>query len=111
MAFKFFTIPLGESGQAEAELNSFLRGRKVLAVDRRWVDQGAASLWCFCVDYLDSPSGDGPRGAPGPAGRAKVDYKKVLTPEQFAVFPPLGDGLPTVPQHAAGSPCGAGGSR
>jgi superfamily II DNA helicase RecQ len=91
MAFKFFTVPVGDSGEAEAELNAFLRGRKVLAVDRRWVEQGAASLWCFCVDYLDSPSSGGPRGAPGSAGRPKVDYKDVLTPEQFAVFARLRD--------------------
>jgi hypothetical protein len=38
---KFFTVSLAGGGQAEAKLNAFLRGRKVLAVDRRWVEQGS----------------------------------------------------------------------
>jgi len=90
MSYKFFTIPIRDAGEAEAELNGFLRGHKVLAVDRRWVDQGPASFWCFCVDYLESgPDGSGP--GRGPGSRAKVDYKETLKPEDFAVFAKLRD--------------------
>jgi hypothetical protein len=35
MSYKFFTIPIQDAGEAEAELNGFLRGHKILAVDRR----------------------------------------------------------------------------
>jgi hypothetical protein len=92
MALTFFAVPVGDGGQAEAELNAFLRGRKVLAVDRRRVEQGAESLWCFCVDFLEAGAGGaGPGAARGFAARAKVDYKEVLTPEQFAVFAKLRD--------------------
>jgi hypothetical protein len=59
MAFKIITVPLQDGGKAEAELNGFLRSHKVLAVDRRWVDQGAGFFWCFCIDYLEL-SGNGP---------------------------------------------------
>lgn len=41
MAFKFFLIPTRDSAAAETTLNAFLRAHRVLAVDRRWVDQGA----------------------------------------------------------------------
>jgi len=41
MPFKFFTVPIQDAGQGEAELNAFLRGRKILAVDRRWVEPRA----------------------------------------------------------------------
>jgi RNA-directed DNA polymerase len=54
MAFKFYTVPIQNSEQAEEELNAFLRSHRVLSVDRRWVDQGATSFWAFCVDYLES---------------------------------------------------------
>jgi superfamily II DNA helicase RecQ len=89
MPFKFFTVPVSDCGDAEAELNAFLRARKVLAVDRRWVDQGASSFWSFCVDFLEANStGAGPRSL---AARSKVDYKEVLSPEQFAAFARLRD--------------------
>ena len=89
MAFKFFTVPIQSSAAVEAELNRFLSNHKVLSVDRRWVDQGATSFWSFCVDYLDAPAG----GSTGRASRErnKVDYREVLSPEDFAVFAKLRD--------------------
>jgi superfamily II DNA helicase RecQ len=92
MAFRFFTVPIQNSAQAEAELNAFLGSHKVLAVDRRWVDQGPASFWTFCIDYLDGA----PAAARSEGGRLvgkgpKVDYKEVLKPDEFAVFSRLRD--------------------
>lgn len=83
MPFKFFTVPIHDSGQAEAEMNGFLRSHKVLSVDRRWVEQGSSSFWSFCVDYLESGSGGDGRSV---GQRGKVDYKEVLSAEDFAVF-------------------------
>jgi hypothetical protein len=60
MPFKFFIVPIQDSGNAEAELNAFLRSKKILSVDRRWVEEGASSFWSFCVDFLE-PSGS-PQG-------------------------------------------------
>ena len=85
MAFKLFTISIHDSGQSEAELNGFLRSHKVLSVDRRWVEQGSASFWTFCVDYLEPASAGTADGRQG-VQRGKVDYKEVLKPEEFAVF-------------------------
>jgi hypothetical protein len=75
MAFRFFTVPIQNAEQAEAELNGFLRSHKVLSIDRRWVEQGSTSFWTFCVNYLDGQTTGsvGDRGA-----RGKVDYKEVL---------------------------------
>lgn len=88
MAYKFYTIPIRDAEPAEAELNAFIRAHKVLSVDRRWVDQGADSFWSFCVDYLDS-AGQVP--ARGNAARGKVDYKELLSAEEFTVFARLRD--------------------
>ena len=85
MAFKFFTIPLPDSSQAEVELNGFLRSHKVLSVDRRLVEQGTVSYWSFCVDYLELSSSGSADGRPV-GQRGKVDYKEVLNQEDFAVF-------------------------
>ncbi|MGE3820241.1 MAG: hypothetical protein AB7I30_12545, partial [Isosphaeraceae bacterium] len=67
-------------------MNRFLRGHRVIGVERRWVDLGADSYWSFCVDYLESgtSSGSTPRGGVGAVD--KVDYREVLSPEQFAKF-------------------------
>jgi superfamily II DNA helicase RecQ len=84
MAYKFITISIQDAGVGEAELNAFLRGRRVLAVERRWVDAGLNSCWAICVDYLErmEPVERPPRGQ----GKNRVDYREVLGPEDFAVF-------------------------
>jgi superfamily II DNA helicase RecQ len=92
MGFRFFTVPIQDGGQASNELNTFVRSHKVLSVDRRWVEQGPASFWCFCIDYLESPAGTFSGGNGRPSGpRAKVDYREVLNPQDFAVFVKLRD--------------------
>ncbi len=88
MAYRFFTISVRDEGPAAADLNGFLRSRRVLSVDRRWVDEGSESFWSFCVDYLESSGGATGGAPPGRNGtnRGKVDYREVLSPEDFAVF-------------------------
>lgn len=51
----FVTIPVFESDAAEAELNRFLAGHRVLAVDRQLVADGPRSAWTVCVSYVDRP--------------------------------------------------------
>ena len=87
MAFKTFTIPIRDSEASEADLNAFLRSHKVLSVDRIWVDQGSNSFWSFCVDYLESAVGS--TGSSHRRDRQKIDYRDVLSPEDFAVFAKL----------------------
>jgi hypothetical protein len=85
MAYRFFTIPICAVDAAQAELTGFLRGHRILTVDRRVVDQGEISFWTFCVDYLESSGSPAPIAWDGLA-RNKVDYHERLSPEDFAVF-------------------------
>jgi len=87
MPFKFFIVPIHGLAAAEEVLNTFLRSHRVLAVDRRWVEEGSDSFWAFCIDYLDGAGGS-PANDSG-SGRRKVDYKEVLAPDEFAVFSKL----------------------
>ncbi len=91
MAFRIFTIPISQTEPAEAEMNAFLRSHRVLSVDRRWVDQGPASFWTFCVDYLDSPAASGKNRFGAGGQRAQIDYKDQLSAEDFAQFARLRD--------------------
>lgn len=88
MAFKFFIVPIQDSESTEAELNSFLRGHKVLDVERRWVDQGPTSFWSFCIDYLEPATTGSSRRS---SRRSSIDYREVLNDEDFAVFAKLRD--------------------
>jgi superfamily II DNA helicase RecQ len=88
MPLKFFSVPIRDDGSAENELNVFLRSHRVLAIDRRWVDQGADSFWSICVDYVDAGvASDATRGRMV-RGRGK-DYKEILSADDFAVFAKL----------------------
>jgi superfamily II DNA helicase RecQ len=92
MPFKFFLIPVANADSIEQELNAFVRGHRVLSVDRRWVEQGNLSFWSFCVDYLDARSSSGTDVPGRPQGaRGKVDYRETLTPEDFTIFARLRD--------------------
>ena len=80
MQLKLFTIPIKNVSEAEAEMNVFLRGHRVLAVKKEFVPDGENSFWSFCVEYLDgtaAATGGRTVGSRAP----KVDYKEVLKPE------------------------------
>jgi len=52
----FVTIPVFDSGAAQAELNRFLAAHRVLAVERQLIADGAGSAWAVCVSYVDRPA-------------------------------------------------------
>ena len=87
MSIRIFQIPARGCEETEAELNQFLASHRVLAMERHLVAVGENSYWAICVDYLE-------RGAGGKATstknqRARVDYKELLSPEEFAQFAEL----------------------
>lgn len=83
MPHKSFRIPVRDPLGAEDELNAFIRSHRILEMDRKWVEQGTNSFWAIWVEYLDS--------LPESVATAKrrVDYREVLSPEDFAVFSQL----------------------
>jgi superfamily II DNA helicase RecQ len=100
MSFRFFQIPTRDGGSAAEELNQFLRGHRVLSIDRRFVDLGTESFWSFCVDYLESATSEG-RSGPASEPRGKVDYREVLSPAEFAAFVKLRDLRQTISKEEA----------
>jgi superfamily II DNA helicase RecQ len=89
MALRFFTVPVQSSEEAEAEVNAFLSGHRVLTVDRHWVDLGGNSFWALCIDFL--PGRTSEKGTKFGAGRSRIDYKEVLSADEFEVFAKLRD--------------------
>jgi superfamily II DNA helicase RecQ len=82
MRYRFFTIPIHDGDEAAAELNRCLAEARVLAIDRQFVTDGANSAWAICVTLHEG----GER--PAAAGRrvGKIDYKELLSPDDFALF-------------------------
>ncbi|MDZ7699389.1 MAG: HRDC domain-containing protein [Deltaproteobacteria bacterium] len=85
--YRFFTIPIKSLEGAETELNRFLRSQRVLTVHREFVSQGENSFWAMAVEYLS----DGSDAAQKSAGRKRVDYREILSPEDFTLFVKLRD--------------------
>jgi len=88
--FKFFVISVKICEEAEADLNRFIRSKRVLAVHREFIQQGENSFWSMIVEYL---SGDDNTGSSkgGKANRKRIDYKEMLSPEDFTLFVRLRD--------------------
>ena len=88
MQLKVFSVPAEGGEEAVEDLNKFLRNHRVLSIEKRMVEQGG--YWSFCIEYLER-SGEG--GGPSTVDRSKrgVDYKEILSAEDFAVFAKLRD--------------------
>jgi len=87
MQFKLFSIAATGDSEAEEELNRFLRGHRAISVQKELVQSGQAAFWCFCIEYLTGVPASDDRGR----GRSRIDYKAVLSEEDFAVFARLRD--------------------
>lgn len=87
MPFEFIQIPANGQGSAKEELNKLLRGGRIASVRKEFVANGEDSFWAFCIEFLDGALGTDKGRSVGP----KVDYKEVLSAEDFAVFSKLRD--------------------
>jgi len=86
-----FVVPIKNVSEAEAEMNGFLRGHRVLAVKKEFVADGENSFWSFCVEYLDGAAVATTGGTASSSRPPKVDYREILTPEEFELFSRLRD--------------------
>jgi superfamily II DNA helicase RecQ len=89
MQMSFFAIPARGDNALQESLNAFLRSHRVLTVHREFVAQGDNSFWALSVEYMEGAASPGP-GA-GRGGKARGDYKEVLSPADFALFARLRD--------------------
>lgn len=102
MSIHCFTVPALHPEPAQSEANAFLAQARVLSVHRHFVADGAASFWAFCIDVADGPGKlpDSLRASgQRPGGSQTIDYKQVLSPEDFAVFAGLRDLRKTIAQR------------
>ncbi|MCR9098994.1 MAG: hypothetical protein NXI25_03520 [bacterium] len=84
MQMKFFSVPVYDPAEAEAEVNAFLRGNRVLQIDRHFESQPGGGAWAICVEYLPNMATGKQKSRD--SKKPKVDYKKELEPEAFKRF-------------------------
>lgn len=106
MQYKFFTVPVmsGDTAQVESELNAFLRGNRVLSVQRELVCNGPQSYWCCCVEYTEGHSSHDATTSSSlsrPEKREKVDYRKLLSEEEFKRFYIMRSARKQIAEHDA----------
>ncbi|MEI6206577.1 MAG: HRDC domain-containing protein [Desulfuromonadales bacterium] len=82
--WKFFRIPVNGADVSADDFNLFLRSHRVLAVHREFVVQGESSYWALAVEYLADGAITAPRRDGGK--KEKIDYREVLSPDEFARF-------------------------
>ncbi len=90
MQYQTFAISAATGAGAD-DLNRFLRSHRVVSVEKRFVERDCPQ-WCFCIEYLDGASVETDK-------RGKIDYREVLSPEDFAVYAKLRDLRKTVAEN------------
>ncbi|MGD9707324.1 MAG: HRDC domain-containing protein [Candidatus Delongbacteria bacterium] len=78
---KIFTVPVFESEQAVDELNKFLNSHRVIKIREEFNPNVSDGYWSFCVEYLQSGINKSKSN-----NVEKVDYKNILTEDQFKIF-------------------------
>ena len=86
MQFKTYTIPLYDNKEEVEELNLFLRENKIINVQKNLIQHENKYYWNFLVEYIKDVNKQ--QGFSGKK-KSKVDYKEILSPEDFAVFSKL----------------------
>jgi len=92
MNFKVFQYRLPISGELE-DLNQYLAAHKIASATHHIVPCNGASMLVVVVETVGTPAPKSEGGAEkkGYANPPLVDYREILTDEQFAVFSQLRD--------------------
>ena len=81
MIYRLFYLPTLNPDDAVQALNQFLQSARVISVERQFVAAGANSFWSVCVCVASTT-----QVMPGKRQGARVDYRELLSPEDFAVY-------------------------
>lgn len=77
MQIRIFTLSVNSTEDEQETMNRFLRSHRIIEVRQQYDE--SRGVWSFAVSYVG-----GEMLLPQKAD--KIDYKEVLTPEQFAAF-------------------------
>ncbi len=78
-----FFIPIADDREAIDECNRFLRAVKVLELERECISEKGVVGWSILIHYLQTEAKS------TKSKKAKIDYKEVLSDEDFLIFSEL----------------------
>jgi superfamily II DNA helicase RecQ len=90
MRLHFVSIPVQHSEPAERELDHFLATHRILGIERQLIADGPRSVWALCITYVEASSNGGVDPEAG-GKKGRVDYRELLSDEDFVVFARLRD--------------------
>ena len=73
-----FFVPVSGGEPFEEELNAFLRGHRVLQIEKAFAGNG----WAFCVEWMEGTAAVSSK----PPYQKRIDYREVLDEETFVRF-------------------------
>lgn len=83
MNYKIFNIPIPNSETELNIMNKFLGGIRIISVQKEIVAAGGSSYWSFAIEYYHEKNNI------SAARKNKIDYREVLSEEDFAVYSSL----------------------
>ncbi len=81
MKIKLFTVPVTNVADFNDELNSFLSNNKIVELEKQLIQTSTGAYWCFFINYIEHLSVRNMYDK-----SVKVDYKNVLSVEEFKTF-------------------------
>lgn len=84
MRVKYFSVPVHDDGAVTDDVNRFLAQHRVIKFKQRLIDQGSESFWAISVQWQD-----GGRASIKDSKASSIDYREVLSEQEFQVFAKL----------------------
>lgn len=85
--YAFFRVSTSQPSVSSDDLNQFINSHRVTHVEKHFHAEGGEGYWSFCLQWQSRTTGTTESTFAKDA--SKVDYKTVLSTEQFAVFSTL----------------------
>ena len=84
----FFSVNAADPADAAQDVNAFLASHTILSMTKELIREADRAYWSICVEYqVGNPTTD----QITTSAKSKIDYRDVLSPEEFTVFSQLRD--------------------
>ena len=83
MQIEIFTLPVYDNREQTEEMNNFLRGHKIIDIEKKFIDSGTSSFWTFMVRYVTGEA------FKNEVKKSTKDYKAELEPRVFVIYTEL----------------------